>query len=104
MYRLKDSGPAVLVIAVLITLWWLAVILTHSVIFPTPWAVLTGAWELGEDGSLWRHIGASLMRVAVGFGLAVCVAVPLGLWMGWVRGAFSMLNPIVQILRPISPI
>ena len=41
---------------------------------------------------------------AHGFGLAVCVAVPLGLWMGWVRGAFSTLNPLVQILRPISPI
>ena len=104
MHRLKDSGSAALVIAVLIALWWIAVVATHSMIFPTPLAVLTGTWELVEDGSLWRHIGASLMRVAVGFGLAVCVAVPLGLWMGWVRGAFSMLNPIVQILRPISPI
>lgn len=104
MYRLKDSVSATLVIAALIGLWWLLVLLTHSMIFPTPWAVLAGAWELAEDGSLWRHIGASLMRVAVGFGLAVCVAVPLGLWMGWVRGAFSTLNPIVQILRPISPI
>jgi NitT/TauT family transport system permease protein len=104
MHRLKDSGPAVVVIAVLIALWWSAVAATHSIIFPSPWAVLTGAWELAEDGSLWRHIGASLMRVGVGFGLAVCVAVPLGLWMGWVRGVFSTLNPIVQILRPISPI
>jgi NitT/TauT family transport system permease protein len=104
MNGLKDSWSAVLVVAVLVALWWLLVVLTHSVIFPTPWAVLTGAWELVEDGSLWRHIGASLMRVALGFGLAVAVAVPLGLWMGWVRGAFSTLNPIVQILRPISPI
>jgi len=104
MYRLKDSGSATLVIAALIGLWWLLVLLTHSMIFPTPWAVVAGAWELVEDGSLWRHIGASLMRVVVGFGLAVCVAVPLGLWMGWVRGAFATLNPIVQILRPISPI
>jgi NitT/TauT family transport system permease protein len=104
MHRLKDSWSAVLVVAVLVALWWLLVILTHSMIFPTPWAVLTGAWELVEDGSLWRHIGASLMRVALGFGLAVAVAVPLGLWMGWVRGAYATLNPIVQILRPISPI
>jgi NitT/TauT family transport system permease protein len=36
--------------------------------------------------------------------LAVCVAVPLGLWMGWVRGAYDTLNPIFQMLRPISPI
>jgi len=104
MHRLKDSWSSALVIAVLTAFWWLVVAAAHSVIFPTPAAVLTGAWELAKDGSLWVHIGASLMRVAVGFGLAVCVAVPLGLWMGWVRGAFSTLNPIVQILRPISPI
>src|SRR5581483_3124727 len=45
-----------------------------------------------------------LMRVGAGFGLAVCFALPLGLWMGWVRGAYRTLNPLFQILRPISPI
>ena len=53
---------------------------------------------------MWEHIGASLFRVGTGFGLALLVAVPLGLWMGWVSGAFRTLNPIFQMLRPISPI
>src|SRR5207302_3000156 len=75
-----------------------------SAIFPTPWQVVRGTAELVSDGTLWNDIGASLMRVATGFLLAVAVAVPLGLWMGWVRGAFSTFNPIFQILRPISPI
>jgi NitT/TauT family transport system permease protein len=104
MHRLRESVPAIVLIALLIALWWTAVEITHSIIFPTPWAVVTGTLELLKDGSLWRHIGASLLRVAAGFGLAVCVAVPLGLWMGWVRGAFRTLNPLFQILRPISPI
>jgi NitT/TauT family transport system permease protein len=104
MQRLKESWPALTLIGALIALWWITVAATHSVIFPTPWAVVTGTLELVRDGSLWRHIGASLMRVGVGFGLAVCVAVPLGLWMGWVHGAYRTLNPIFQILRPISPI
>src|SRR5215211_5387240 len=60
--------------------------------------------ELVEDGSLWEHIGASLFRVGTGFGLALLVAIPLGLWMGWVGGAYRTLNPIFQMLRPISPI
>src|SRR4029434_5707574 len=55
-------------------------------------------------GALWCDIGASLCRVGAGFLLAVVVAVPLGLWMGWVRGAYATLNPLFQILRPISPI
>jgi NitT/TauT family transport system permease protein len=88
----------------LIAAWWLAVIATKSVIFPTPLNVVMGTFELVEDGTLWLHIGASLMRVAAGFLLAVIFAVPLGLWMGWVKGAYSTLNPLFQILRPISPI
>jgi NitT/TauT family transport system permease protein len=104
MQRFKETLPALAVIAALIAIWWLTVLATHSVIFPTPWAVVTGTLELLENGTLWEHIGASLMRVGTGFGLAVCVAVPLGLWMGWVRGAYQTLNPIFQILRPISPI
>jgi NitT/TauT family transport system permease protein len=104
MLRLTEALPSLAVIGVLVALWWVAVVITHSVIFPTPWDVLTGTSELLKDGTLWRHIGASLMRVGTGFGLAVCVAVPLGLWMGWVRGAYRTLNPLFQILRPISPI
>lgn len=104
MTRIKEALPAVVLIAILIGVWWLAVYLTHSVIFPTPWGVVTGTWELLKNGTLWEHIGASLMRVGAGFGLAVCFALPLGLWMGWVRGAYRTLNPLFQILRPISPI
>jgi NitT/TauT family transport system permease protein len=104
MRRLKEALPSLAVIAALIALWWATVLATRSVIFPTPWAVVSGAWQLLEDGTLARHIGASLMRVGIGFGLAVCVAVPLGLWMGWVSAAYRTLNPLFQMLRPISPI
>jgi NitT/TauT family transport system permease protein len=101
---LKRFLPALAVIATLVALWWMAVTSAESPIFPTPLQVVKGALELIEDGTLWEHIGASLMRVGTGFGIAVAVAVPLGLWMGWVKGAYATLNPIFQILRPISPI
>lgn len=96
--------PPLAVIAGVVAVWWIVVVQTESPIFPTPWQVLTGAWELVQDGSLWEHVGASLFRVGTGFGVAVLVAVPLGLWMGWVSGAYRTLNPIFQMLRPISPI
>jgi len=101
---LKKIVPPLAVMAVVVALWWWVVVKTESAIFPTPWQVVSGAWELAEDGTLWEHIGASLFRVGTGFGLAVLVAVPLGLWMGWVSGAYRTLNPIFQMLRPISPI
>jgi NitT/TauT family transport system permease protein len=102
--RLANVALPLAVIAAVIGLWWIVVVQTESAIFPTPWQVVAGALELARDGTLWEHIGASLFRVAAGFGLALVVAIPLGLWMGWVGGAYRTLNPIFQMLRPISPI
>ena len=104
MIAAKQVLPAIAVIALIIGVWWAVVVMTASVVFPTPWQVVTGTIELIRDGTLWEHIGASLFRVGSGFGLAVIVAVPLGLWMGWVRGAYVTFNPLFQMLRPISPI
>jgi len=104
MERLNKIWPPLAVLLAVVAIWWYAVIATESLIFPTPAQVVTGTMELVEDGSLWEHIGASLMRVGVGFSLAILVAVPMGLWMGRVEGAFRTLNPVFQILRPISPI
>ncbi|MGH8652222.1 MAG: ABC transporter permease [Gammaproteobacteria bacterium] len=104
MGKIKQILPSLAVMALLVAVWWAVVVETESVIFPKPWQIVTGTLELTQDGTLWEHIGASLFRVGTGFLLAVVFAVPLGLWMGWVRGAYSTLNPIFQILRPISPI
>ena len=104
MSKLKHALPSLTVVAILIGAWWFAVITSRSVIFPTPWQVVNGLGELVRDGTLWQHIGASLFRVGTGFALAALVAIPLGLWMGWTRGAFTTLNPLIQMLRPISPI
>jgi len=104
MTGVKRVLPSIIVIAVIVGAWWAVVIVSGSVVFPTPWQVVTGTLELIRDGTLWQHIGASLFRVGTGFGLAVLVAVPLGLWMGWVKGAYITLNPLFQMMRPISPI
>ncbi len=104
MKRLHEVLPSLAIIALLLAAWWASVAVTNSAIFPTPWRVVTGTVELIEDGTLWTHIASSLFRVGTGFLLAVSVAVPLGLWMGWVNGAYITLNPLFQILRPISPI
>lgn len=101
---LAKVWPPLLLMSLVVAVWWAVVIQTESAIFPTPWQVVTGAAELVEDGTLWEHIRASLFRVGTGFGLAVLVGIPLGLWMGWVAGAYRTLNPIFQMLRPISPI
>ena len=102
--KIRQIARSIAVIALLIAAWWIIVVVTKSAIFPTPLQVATGMFELVRDGTLFEHIGASLFRVGTGFLLAVIFAIPLGLWMGWVSGAYSTLNPIFQLLRPISPI
>ena len=86
----------------LTALWWLAA--SGSPLFPTPGAVLLGIASLVKDGTLLRHVTASLYRVTYGYGIALLLALPLGILMGWSRTAFTAFNPVVQMLRPISPI
>ena len=45
MERLKQSLPALAIVALLIGVWWISVIVTKSMIFPTPWKVVTGTAE-----------------------------------------------------------
>lgn len=47
---------------------------------------------------------SSLSRVGIGFGLGSLVAIPLGLMMGSSKPVMNIFNPIVQILRPVSPL
>ncbi|HEY7374158.1 MAG TPA: ABC transporter permease [Polyangia bacterium] len=104
MERLKKVLLPVTLISLLLGLWSLIVTRSGSAIFPTPWQVVTGTVELIRDGTMFDHISASLLRVAAGFLIATAVALPLGLWMGRVTVVYTTLNPIFQILRPISPI
>jgi NitT/TauT family transport system permease protein len=66
--------------------------------------VKRGLVELIHKNVLWRDIGDSLRRVALGFGMAVIIGIPLGLTLGWYPAANQVVNPVLQILRPISPI
>lgn len=95
--------PAVVGVVFLL-LWDAAVRLSGSAIFPKPIEVLRGILELIEKGLLLKYIVASLFRVTWGFTLAVLLGVPLGLLLGWYTHAFHALNPLIQMLRPISPI
>ena len=60
------------------------------------------SWAL--SGELPRDALASLTRIAVGFGIGAGLALPLGLLMGARPRVYELLNPVLQILRPIPPI
>jgi len=93
---------ALLVVGVFVAIWWITA--SGSIIFPTPPEVVVGIVNLARQGTLMQHVTASLFRVTVGYGLAVTLAIPLGSAMGWFPAFNRALNPIIQLLRPISPI
>lgn len=73
-------------------------------VFPGPVKVLISMKELVRNGSLFRHSVASLYRVTVGFYLAFFFGLPLGIFLGRIKSANLLINPLVQFLRPISPL
>jgi NitT/TauT family transport system permease protein len=90
--------------AALLVLWTLAAGRQTSGLFPNPLQVLLGLGELLRRGLLAKYVVASLFRVTWGYLLAVVTAVPLGLLIGWYKRGGQALNPLLQLLRPISPL
>ena len=70
-----------------------------SYFLPPLHVVLQAWWEMLRDGELWRHLQASLIRSAAGFGIAVSVAVPLGAAIAWYRPAREVLTPPLEVFR-----
>lgn len=93
-----------LVSLLLLLLWHYCVRWTGTKIFPSPLEVGKGMLQLIRAHVLWADIEDSLRRVAIGFGSAALLGIPLGLTFGWYPAANRVVNPVVQILRPISPI
>jgi NitT/TauT family transport system permease protein len=87
--------------AVLLALWHFAVVATGATVFPSPLAVLKSLRQLPH---LVSYIRDSLLRVAAGYGVAVLLGVPIGLALGWWSPLARATNPLIQMLRPISPL
>lgn len=73
-------------------------------IFPDPITVVSSLYELLMNGTLVRHTVASLYRVTAGFYLAILLGIPLGIMLGRLQFARWLINPVIQFLRPISPL
>jgi len=86
-----------------LTAWQIAVSLRPSLI-PGPFAVVAAIAELATRGLLVKYVVASLFRVTWGYLTALIIAIPLGLALGMMRFGEMALNPILQVLRPISPL
>tara|TARA_Y100000591_G_C21838931_1_gene704351 strand:- start:102 stop:878 length:777 start_codon:yes stop_codon:yes gene_type:complete len=70
-------------------------------LFPGPKAVWLKFWEMTLNGELFIHVGVSLRRVVLGFILAMAVAIPFGLILGWYKKAEKFCEVVIHIGRTI---
>jgi NitT/TauT family transport system permease protein len=86
-------------VAVLLAIWQLApeAGLVDKTFLPPLSKVLDAWWQLAQSGELWTDVHASLQRSLVGFGIALCVGIPLGLLIGWYPLAAELLSPVFVI-------
>jgi len=89
---------------VLLLLWSFAVRFSGTKIFPSPLDVMRAIASLAEKSLLWSYIRDSLWRVAAGYVTAVLIGIPIGMMLGWFKTLERAVNPLVQLLRPISPL
>ena len=78
--------------------------LFNPIFLPGPWVVAGKVLRLGAEGELWVHVWATLQRVAVGFSTGAALALALGLLAGHLRGVRTVVEPVVELLRPIPPL
>ena len=98
--------------AILFAVWELASIITNNDL-PSPVKTMIVFFDMWSnpfydagpnDKGIGVQLAASLGRVFLGFGIGTIIAIPLGFLIGSNKIILNILNPVIQILRPVSPL
>jgi NitT/TauT family transport system permease protein len=85
----------------LLSIWQVAALILNSDSFPTALEAIRAIPSILGDKESLVNILASLRRMAIGFGVAVAVSIPLGLMMGRSRAVASFFNPLLMVIYPV---
>jgi len=83
--------------------WQIAAMLLGTLMLPVPIEVLKKLWLLAGSGQLLADIGWTLLRVVLGVGIGFVLGLALGVMLVHSRPLFVLVDPLVQLLRPVSP-
>lgn len=98
----KGYYVPVIILLFWITGSWLKV--WNSYIIPPPHEVLSSAYKLMVDGTLFKHIFTSMYRVFAGFAAACLVAFPLGVFLGMNQRYNDYFHPMLEFIRHVPPL
>ncbi len=93
-------------IAGAIVLWQVvaAFVVDNRIILPSFTDVVSAFLSPSVLEPLPIDLGTSLLHFGVGLGAALLIGIPLGVGMGWFRTLDTLLDPIIEIFRPIPPL
>ena len=107
---LSVNTISTLTIIILLAVWWATTTagLIAPLFLPSPQAVLGKFWLVATkgfmDSTLWQHLAASLGRVLCALIAAVVLAIPTGIAIGLSRIAQGVLDPLIELYRPVPPL
>ena len=91
--------------AIFIAVWWVVSVWTSNpVLLPSPFLAIEAFVDLARDLELFTQAGISLGRMLISLAIASLLAIPLGLVMGLRRTLDDIIDPVIELLRPISGI
>lgn len=78
--------------------------LINPIFLPSPWTVFGKILQMALARQLEVHIAATLRRVAIGFIVAAALGITLGVLAGRWRWLRHLLEPVIEVFRPIPPL
>lgn len=100
--------PFILPVILLIVWTLLSQIIDNKSILPSPYKVINNFVHSMDNfiglGSLPKNIAHSLLRVVLGYGLGLLVAVPLGLFMGYFKVINNLFENFINLFKPVPPL
>ncbi|MCP3323153.1 taurine transporter subunit [Aeromonas hydrophila] len=107
----RRLGVSLLTLCALLALWWLVARLglISPLFLPPPAQVLQQFATLAGpqgfmDATLWQHLAASLQRILIALAAATLCGVTVGLAMGLSPTLRGMLDPLIELYRPVPPL
>lgn len=102
---IRRIGMTVLSLSVFLVLWQLSVgTIFNPHLVASPADTFAKMWTMMRTGELFRHAGVSLGRVLVGYVTGCALGIMLGALIGRVRIVREATDPLIELIRPISPV
>ena len=97
-----SRGSGVILIVLLLGFWqFSALYIMDTPTWPPVTRIFVAWYENIADGTIIKHLLATLWRQMLGYGLAVVLGISLGLAIGYYRIVYNLLEPLIEVFRPI---